>query len=118
MKMSKYSVTGIIDASVGCDVEAETPLEAAEAAYDVLDAPGLCHHCARDVDLGDLVSLIIFDEGGNEVFNDDYLDEQNKRLKEQNKKLVEALKAIDEADYHSPDMIRQIAEDALKELDQ
>ena len=70
--MSKYQVSIIIAASNGIEVEADSPEEAAEIAYRHDKAfPMLCHHCAREVEIGDTYNVIVYDESGmNELYND------------------------------------------------
>lgn len=54
--MTKYRIWASAYASTGLgEFEAEDKDQAIEMAYDKLSEKslGLCHHCARDVDIGD-----------------------------------------------------------------
>jgi len=53
--MKTWTVSIPVAASVTRTVEAETKEEAIEKAIALDSAPCLCHHCADDVDLGDLI---------------------------------------------------------------
>ena len=59
--MAKYRVAGIISASVELGVyEADSPEEAEEMADDSDNwNPSLCHHCAHEVDLGDVYEVTV-----------------------------------------------------------
>lgn len=63
--MKKYSVYGMVSGSVFLgEYEADTEEEAIDMANDNPEAnwsPSLCHHCANEVDLGD-----IYDAEANE----------------------------------------------------
>ena len=54
-EMKKYVVTVIIDASVGVEVEALNKEDAYQKAIEQIDTPSLCHHCASEIDLGDII---------------------------------------------------------------
>ena len=93
--MAKYDVTILIDACNGVTVDAESPDDAADLAYDSDGAsPGICHYCSRVVELGDCLGVIVYDESGEEVLNDTVSDGIIKRLEAKIKglesKLVEA----------------------------
>ena len=90
--MSKYSVSLIFSADSGVDIEADSPEEAAELAYNSNEAsPSLCHQCARDVNLGDCIRTIVYDENGAEVFDDGWEIKKINRLEQ---RLSEADKVI------------------------
>jgi hypothetical protein len=57
MSKKTYLVYGIIDASVCEEVEADSKEEAIEKAQEVMGTPGLCHHCSRQVTIGDFVDF-------------------------------------------------------------
>lgn len=57
-----YSVTLVLGADTGMDVEAESPEEAADIAASQRHA-SLCHACARDVNLGDVCGEIVYLDG-------------------------------------------------------
>ena len=84
-----YSATFIIDASKTMYVEADSLEEAVEKASDLHVYTGLCHECGRDLDVGDVVSMSLSDEEGEEVFNDDHFLQRINELQNQ----VKALKA-------------------------
>ena len=93
--MSKYSVSLIFSADSGVDIEADSPEEAAELAYNSNEAsPSLCHQCARDVNLGDCIRTIVYDENGAEVFDDGWEIKKINRLEQ---RLSEADKVINMA---------------------
>jgi hypothetical protein len=50
--MPKYAVLYTGSASHTVEVEADTPEQARELSWDLVDT-NLCHHCASKVDLGD-----------------------------------------------------------------
>jgi len=56
--MKKYRVYGLVSGSVDLgDYEAESEEKAIEMANDNSEVnwyPGLCHHCAGEIDLGDI----------------------------------------------------------------
>ena len=86
----KYRATFIIDASAFDNVEADTIDEAVDLAYDSdKSSPRLCHHCASDVEIGDCIGLVLYDENDNEIFNDsqfnDYVKENDGLKKQLNK---------------------------------
>ena len=93
--MDKYEVTILIDACNGVTVEAESPEEAADLAYETKEAsPNICHHCSSELNIGDCIGVIVFNSDDEELYNDTVSDETIKRLesriKELESKLVEA----------------------------
>lgn len=54
-----YSVTLLLAADTGLDVEAGSPEEAADIAAQEHCA-SLCHHCARHLNLGDVCGEIVY----------------------------------------------------------
>lgn len=61
----KYSVTVIFDASVSVEVEAESADQAIELAMEhERMCPGLCHQCADEIELGDAMRAIVYDDKG------------------------------------------------------
>lgn len=61
---NEYSVCLIMDASNNYTVEADTPDEAAKKAEELQWEKGvsLCHQCSGEVDLGDTVGAIVFQD--------------------------------------------------------
>ena len=53
--MSKWNVTLLVDSSFTVEVDADTKEGAIEFAQDNWSAPGLCHHCAGRLDMGDVL---------------------------------------------------------------
>lgn len=71
--MSNYSVSLIFSADWGIDIEAESPEEAAESAYNHDESSvSVCHQCAGHINIGDCIRVIVYDENGNEVLDDGY----------------------------------------------
>lgn len=69
--MAKYNVSLVFSADWGVEVEANSPYEAMEKAYNSPEAsPSLCHQCANEVNLGDCIRAIVHDEDWNEVMDD------------------------------------------------
>lgn len=65
--MKRFNGAVIYDASkAGCEVMAETPAEAAEAMLGQADMITLCHQCSHDIDLGDPIRAIVYDDEGSE----------------------------------------------------
>lgn len=68
--MPKFNVVAIFDCTVNLgEIEADTPEQAKEKAHEKIDKdpewgnkvyPTLCHQCAREVDLGDMVDVAVF----------------------------------------------------------
>lgn len=69
----KYNVSLIFSADFEVEVEADSPDDAAEKAYNS-DAVSvsLCHQCSKDINIGDCYRVIVCDEAGNEVIDDGY----------------------------------------------
>lgn len=61
---------GLLDATCFVDVESSTPDEAVDLAGAEL-SPSLCHQCAGEVQLGDIIGWAVLDESGQEVYRDD-----------------------------------------------
>ena len=86
--MPKYTALGIVACSTtGIAVEADNPEDAADMAYNKLQV-GICHQCSEELQVGDIVSIEIYDEDDNVVYNDNLEDEHLNSLKTQ----VESLK--------------------------
>ena len=69
--MQNYNVSLIFSADWGVDIKAASPEEAAEHAYNSNEASAsVCHQCARRINVGDCIRVIVDDEAGNEVFDD------------------------------------------------
>lgn len=97
--MHKYSVSVIFDASKCVDVEAESPEQAAGMAYDEAGYVGLCHKCSGEVEMGDAVRAIVYDESGEEVADDGYQEMKIAKMTQQRDELMEALEGL-LADMH------------------
>jgi hypothetical protein len=65
--MSRYDVTLVYTASKCVSVEADSPEEAQEKAERKHGHAGLCHHCARDLEIDELARVDVYDEAGNLV---------------------------------------------------
>jgi len=76
--MPKYHVSILIDASNCLTVEAGTPEEAAGLAYeDEKASPRICRQCSDDVEIGEAISVTVYDESGmTELYNDDYHEKE------------------------------------------
>ena len=69
--MTKYMCLVIIDASVGVEVEANSPEDAVNAAFnDKRTSVSLCHQCSDDVDIGDAYRVIVHDASGDKELLD------------------------------------------------
>lgn len=78
----RYEVTRVFDASNGQTIDAETPEGAAEIAMnDDAARPHLCNQCADDVELGDHIRTIVYDQDGNEVYDDGFEALEIKQLR-------------------------------------
>jgi hypothetical protein len=53
----KYRVLFTVGATVQVEVEADNEEEAKEKAWEVAEAPCLCHSCADQVETGDLIEI-------------------------------------------------------------
>jgi len=87
--MNKYNVSISFGASNGIEVEADSPEQAAEMAYNHDSAsPSLCHQCSKEVELGDAVSVTVFDETGlDELFCDGWQEEEIAKLRARGEEL-------------------------------
>lgn len=97
--MNKYSVSIIFDASKCVEVNAESPEEALGLAYDDAGYPSLCHQCSDEVEMGDAVRAIVYDESGEEVADDGYQEMKIAKMTQQRDELLEALEGL-LADMH------------------
>lgn len=61
--MSEYECTVIYDASSNCTVDADSVEGAIDQAYEKAGGASLCHHCSRNLDLGDVVGVIVYKDG-------------------------------------------------------
>lgn len=61
--MNTYEVTLLIDASIGVDVEANSPEEAVEKAENESGSVSLCHQCSRELQTGDCYGAIVYVDG-------------------------------------------------------
>lgn len=61
--MTKYNCTVIFDASASVGIEADTPEDAAEQAENETQGrQNLCHQCANDLDTGDSIGVLVYNE--------------------------------------------------------
>ncbi|AZF09522.1 hypothetical protein C4J93_1308 [Pseudomonas sp. R2-37-08W] len=56
--MKTYSVLLTVDASIVVKVEAESEEEAKELAADIAEVPSICHHCSRNVQIGEILEAV------------------------------------------------------------
>ncbi len=90
----EYQVHLNYGAWVAVTIQADSPEEAAEIAFDTDEAQEtLCHQCSGTIDLGEPSSCII-SQGSEDVYNDTtewLLRKEIKELKEQLKELEEKI---------------------------
>lgn len=80
----KYDVSLIFSADWGVEINADSPEEACEKAYNSDEAaPSVCHQCASHVNLGDCIRVIVYDENGDEVLDDGFEQRLISRLEKQ-----------------------------------
>ena len=73
--MTKYYVTIAYSASKSVEVEANSPQEAANKAYESEDAyVSLCHQCSREIDIGDPYRVYVYNEDQTQELFDDGAD--------------------------------------------
>jgi hypothetical protein len=61
--MNKYNCIVIFDASVNVTIEADTPEDAADQAENETQGrQNLCHQCANDLDTGDSIGVLVYNE--------------------------------------------------------
>jgi len=93
--MSKYQVCIIIDASNTVEVEADSPEDAMDLAYNMDEAsPSLCHQCSHDVGLAEAIKTFVYDEDGNEVLDDCQQKNEIKELEAQNAEQKEEIERL------------------------
>ena len=100
--MKKYNVSLVFSADWQVDVKANSPDEAAEKAYNSEEASAsVCYQCAGNINLGDCIRVIVYDESGTEVLDDgeekkqnDALRAENERLKAEHERSEEALDRV------------------------
>lgn len=89
--MENYNVSLIFSADWGVEVQANSPEEAAEKAYNSDEASSsVCHQCAGNINIGDCIRVIVYDESGEEVLDDgvdSLLCAQIAELKAENERL-------------------------------
>lgn len=56
--MKKYSVLVTVDASIRVVVDAENEDQAKDIAMEKASRPSVCHHCARQLDIGDIIDAV------------------------------------------------------------
>lgn len=95
--MSNYSVSVIFDACKSVNVEADSPGDAIDKAYDEAGYASLCHQCAGEIEVGDAVRAIVFDGDGEQVGDDSWQEEKISKLTQQRDELLAALKDISKA---------------------
>ncbi len=64
-----YRVIGFVDATVSCEVDAESPQAAAETAD--LPSSTVCHQCAKDLEVGDVSHVEVHDDASGDVLYTD-----------------------------------------------
>ena len=58
--MPKFRCYGLVDATVTIGVvEADTPEKATAEDMETAEVPGLCHQCADELQLGDIVKVLV-----------------------------------------------------------
>ncbi len=67
--MNHYTLMHVLNASTFEDVEASTPEEAAKKAKNAYAF--VCHHCAKDVEIGEVYRTVVLDAEGDEVWCDE-----------------------------------------------
>lgn len=92
--MQNYNVCVQIDCNVQVQVSANSPEEAVSLAYDNVPSVGLCHACADKVNVGEAVRATVYDEEGNEIFDDDYFSNKNNELTKENGVMVALFKKM------------------------
>ena len=65
----KYDIGIEYFASESIQVEADNVEEALEKAYENSQA-GLCHYCAKRLELGDVRGVVVYDDKNKIVYND------------------------------------------------
>lgn len=60
--MTRYTVIGLVDATVAEEYEAESSEEAFDKALANMDIPTICHQCASEIDIGDVTKFIVINE--------------------------------------------------------
>lgn len=53
----RYTAVFLVSASTSVEVEADSREEAETKAWEAVRNPRLCHHCSRQVDIGDVYEL-------------------------------------------------------------
>lgn len=89
----------IFDASKCVEVNAESPDEALGLAYDEAGYVSLCHQCSGEIEMGDAVRAIAYDESGEGVAYDGYQEMKIAKMTQQRDELLEALEGL-LADMH------------------
>lgn len=93
--MNKYSVSIIFDASKCVEVNAESPEEALDLACDEAGYVSLCYQCSGEVEVGDAVRAIVYDESGREVVDDRYQSMEIAKITQQRDELLEVMEDHD-----------------------
>jgi hypothetical protein len=78
--MTTYSVTVIFDCTQHFKVDAGSPEEAREEAYDRANA-SLCHQCSEELDVGDPTSVAVHTEHADDVLLDYEHEEKETKLR-------------------------------------
>lgn len=70
--MKKFIVYGNVSAStMSVEIEANSPEEALDKFFDTDEAsPSVCHHCTREIEVGEVYEGYVLDEEGNQVYTD------------------------------------------------
>lgn len=91
--MSKWTGVVLFDASKYFEVEADTQDEAFAAAYEQAGHVSLCHQCASEIDVGDALGVLAYDEAGAE-HTDEWRELKIMELTQQRDALLAALERI------------------------
>lgn len=93
----KYTVMGLVDATVLEDVEADTPEQAYELGIDSLHA-SVCHQCSDELQVGEIYAVRVLDADGEEVFTDE--DERISKKELARLRRIEAAARAYAAEFH------------------
>jgi hypothetical protein len=102
--MAKYTVMGMVDATVYEDVEADSPEEAREQAQL---GSSICYQCSKEIEVGDIYDTKVLDESGEVVIESD----EEVRRERMMKALKSILKAASDRDLK---WLQKMAKEGLK----
>lgn len=107
--MKEYEVCAVFGASRSGTIMANSIEEAEEKAYDELGYASLCHHCSREIDIGDCNGTLIY-EDGEEVFDSTHSGEMEKTVSLQQEKIAKLQKERDELAAQVEHLLKSIVE--------